>query len=150
MGPKQAPLERIMDALCAIQEAGVVALGCFVVGCEGETRQSIDRLAEFLLACPLADVQITVQTPFPGTALHRRLERQGRLLPERGWSYQTLFDVTYQPDAMTVDELETAFRELLRRVYSKEASARRDTIRRNIWRKNPKLTSWESAPLSVT
>jgi radical SAM superfamily enzyme YgiQ (UPF0313 family) len=150
MGPKQAPLERIMDALCAIQEAGVVALGCFVVGCDGETRQSIDRLAEFLLACPLADVQITLQTPFPGTALHRRLERQGRLLPERGWSYHTLFDVTYQPDAMTVDELEIAFRELLRRVYSMEASARRATIRKNIWRQNPKLTSWESAPSSVT
>jgi hypothetical protein len=150
MGPKQAPLARIMDSVCAIQEAGVVVLGCFVVGCDGETRQSIDRLAEYLLDCPLADVQITLQTPFPGTALRRRLERQGRLLPERGWSYYTLFDVTFQPDAMTVDELESAFRELVRRVYSQEGAGRRGTIRKNIWRKNPVLTSWESVPSSVS
>jgi radical SAM superfamily enzyme YgiQ (UPF0313 family) len=150
MGPKLAPLERIMDALCAIQEAGVVALGCFVVGCDGETRRSINQLADFLLTCPLADVQITLQTPFPGTALRRRLERQGRLLPGRGWAYHTLFDVTYQPDAMPVEELEIAFRELIQRVYSEEASQRRAKIRRNVWHKNPKFSSWESEPFSIS
>jgi radical SAM superfamily enzyme YgiQ (UPF0313 family) len=150
MGPKQAPLERIMESLCAIQEAGVVVLGCFVVGCDGETRQSIDRLAEFLQASPLADVQVTLQTPFPGTALRRRLGRQRRLLGERGWSFHTLFDVTYQPDAMTVGELEIAFRELVRRVYCPEVAGRRARIRRDIWRKNPTLTSCESVPSSVT
>ncbi len=150
MGPKLAPLERIMDALCAIQEAGVVALGCFVVGCDGETRRSIDQLADFLLTCPLADMQITLQTPFPGTALRRRLERQGRLLPGRGWAYHTLFDVTYRPDSMLVEELEIAFRELIQRVYSLEASQRRAKIRRNVWRRNPKLSSWESEPFSIS
>jgi hypothetical protein len=121
-----------MDALCAIREAAVVALGCFVVGCGGETQRSIDRLADFLLRCPLADVQITLQTPFPGTALRRRLERQGRLLPGHGWQHHTLFDVTYQPDSMAVEELEIAFRELIQRVDSVEATQRRAKIRRNV------------------
>lgn len=97
MGPKQTELSRVMEAVQAVQEAGVAVIGCFIVGCDGETRQSLDRLAEFIVASPLADVQLTLQTPFPGTALYRRLERQGRLLAERGWPFYTLFDLTYKP-----------------------------------------------------
>ena len=123
MGPKLAEFARIQDALCAIQDAGVAVIGCFIVGCDGETRQSLGRLAQFILASDLADVQLTLQTPFPGTALYRRLQDQGRLLPQRGWSYYTLFDVTFQPDLMGVDELETAFRDLVRQVFSPEPAA---------------------------
>jgi radical SAM superfamily enzyme YgiQ (UPF0313 family) len=134
MGAKQAELVRIIDALDRIQRAGVAVNGCFIVGADGETRASLDRLAAFVLDCPLADVQITLQTPFPGTALHRRLRDAGRLLAGRGWSHYTLFDVTYQPDRMSVAELEAAFRELLQTVYSPEASARRSAIRKRILR----------------
>src|SRR5439155_25885594 len=81
MGAKQADLGRVLDAVRAVQEAGVAVIGCFLVGCDGETRASLDRLAAFIPDSPLADVQLTVQTPFPGTALHRRLQRAGRLLP---------------------------------------------------------------------
>jgi radical SAM superfamily enzyme YgiQ (UPF0313 family) len=132
MGGKQAELDAIMDAACRIQEAGVAVNGCFIVGADGETRQSLDRLARFLADSPLADVQITVQTPFPGTALYRRLREQGRLLADRGWSACTLFDVAYQPDQMSAADLETGFRELLTVVYSPSAAARRGQIRRQI------------------
>jgi hypothetical protein len=46
-------------------------------------------------------------------ASRRRVHRQDRLLPERAWSYDRLFDVPFQPSAMTVDELEIAFRPLV-------------------------------------
>src|SRR5438067_10614055 len=110
MGPKAVDLPRVINAIDAIQASGVAVVGCFIVGCDGETRGSLDRLAEFLQASALADVQLTLQTPFPGTALRRRLEREGRLLPDRGWSHCTLFDLTYRPDAMRVAELESSFR----------------------------------------
>jgi len=134
-GEKQSRLERMMDALGAIQESGVVVNGCFIVGADGETRQSLDRLADFILNSPLAEVQVTVQTPFPGTELYQRLHRSGRLLPERGWSHYTLFDVTHRPDVLSVDELEKGFRDLLHNVYSTEASQRRSRLRRRIWRR---------------
>ncbi|MBN9119557.1 MAG: B12-binding domain-containing radical SAM protein [Planctomycetes bacterium] len=139
MGPKQAELPRIMAALEAIQGAGVAVIGCFIVGGDGETHDSLDRLAEFIASGTLADVQLTLQTPFPGTALRRRLEREGRLLPNRGWSHCTLFDLTYRPDAMSVGELESAFRDLARRVFGASESARRGAIRRRVWQTNPRL-----------
>jgi radical SAM superfamily enzyme YgiQ (UPF0313 family) len=134
MGRKQAELDRILAAVAAIQDSGVAVNGCFIVGADGETRASLDRLAEFIFDSSLAEVQITLQTPFPGTGLHRRLAEQGRLLTDRDWSFYTLFDVVFQPDAMGVQELEAGFHDLLLEVYSQEAARRRQQIRRDIWR----------------
>ena len=141
MGDKQAELNRIMDSVSAIQDAGVAVNGCFIAGADGETPDSLQRLTDFVLNSPLAEVQITLQTPFPGTALHRQLAAQGRLLTERGWSAYSLFDVTYRPDRMTVEELEVGFRRVLQNVFCQEASARRDDIRRGIMRKRRALRS---------
>jgi radical SAM superfamily enzyme YgiQ (UPF0313 family) len=120
----------------AIQECGIAVIGCFIVGADGETRASLDRLTDFLRQSRFADVQVTLHTPFPGTALRARLAREGRLLSERDWSHYTLFDVTYHPDKMTVPELERAYRELLGNVFDETESARRAAIRREIWRRN--------------
>ncbi|MCI0681791.1 MAG: radical SAM protein [Gemmataceae bacterium] len=144
MGSKQADWPRTLDAIHAIQEAGIAVIGCFIAGCDGETLASLDRTAGFILASPLADVQITLQTPFPGTALHERLRRQHRLLPTRGWSHYTLFDVTYQPAPLSVVELEKGFRELVGAVFATEPTRRRQRLRRNIWANNPRLRPWAS------
>ena len=132
MGEKQAELHRIMKAVDAIQSAGVAVNGCFIIGADGETAQSLESLTEFLLNCSLAEIQVTLQTPFPGTSLYRQLQLEGRLLVERGWSAYTLFDVTYQPDCMTVEDLEAGFHNVLRRVFSATATRRRNQIRRQI------------------
>jgi len=144
MGAKGAEWPRVRDALLAIQAAGVAVIGCFIVGCDGEQRRSLDYLARFILDSPLADVQLTLQTPFPGSPLYRRLLKQGRLIPNRGWSFYTLFDVTFQPDRMEVAELEAAFREIVCQVFNSEASDRRAAIRRQTWQRNARLRSWAS------
>jgi radical SAM superfamily enzyme YgiQ (UPF0313 family) len=146
MGQKTAELSRIMSAVGAIQSAGVAVIGCFIVGCDGETRDSLDRLTEFIHSCDLADVQLTLQTPFPGTALRGRLEREGRFLPSRGWSHCTLFDLTYRPDKMGVAELETAFRDLVCRVFAADETTHRRSIRKRIWQNNPRLRPCLSKP----
>jgi radical SAM superfamily enzyme YgiQ (UPF0313 family) len=135
MGAKAAPLGRIEEAIGRIQDAGVAVLACFVVGADGETWESIGALGEYLEAAPFADVQLTLQTPFPGTALHARLAREGRLLPDRDWSSFTLFDVTHRPDILEPEELERAFRELLGRVFGVGPTQRRAAIRQSIWRR---------------
>jgi radical SAM superfamily enzyme YgiQ (UPF0313 family) len=139
MGDKAAALERVLNALAEIQHAGIAVIGCFIVGADGETRESLDRLLQFLRRIELADVQVTLNTPFPGTALRARLARQGRLLDGRDWSHYTLFDVTFRPVQLTVAELETGYRELLRSAFDESETARRGAIRREVWRRNPVL-----------
>lgn len=139
MGDKGDSLARIMRAIDRIQDHGIVVNGCLIVGADGETTASIDRLAQFVDAAELGDVQITISTPFPGTLYRSRLARQGRLLPDRDWSHYTLFDLTFQPDRMTVEELEHAYRELLVSVYDDAHARRRALLRRQIWQRNPSL-----------
>lgn len=145
MGQKQAELDRILAAVERVQAAGVAVNGCFIIGADGETRDSIERLIEFLLDSPFADIQLTLQTPFPGTQLRRRLRTQGRLLSDRDWSHYTLFDVAYQPDRMSAMELEQAFREALQAVFSPAASQRRQRIRRDVWRQGHAIRTGEQA-----
>ena len=73
MGTKAAELDRMIDAIEAIQSSGVAVNGCFILGADGETDESVDRLVRFIDDSPLAEVQLTLQTPFPGTRLRDRL-----------------------------------------------------------------------------
>ncbi|MGK0203736.1 MAG: radical SAM superfamily enzyme YgiQ (UPF0313 family) [Planctomycetota bacterium] len=140
MGKKAVERERVMAAVHAVQAAGVVVNACFIIGADGETAASLDQLAEFVMSADLAEVQITLQTPFPGSALHTRMIRENRMLPNRSWRDHTLFDLTYQPDRMTVEDLEQGFHDLLSRVFGSEPSQRRETARRNIWKRRRELT----------
>lgn len=133
MGAKKARIDRMMDAVAAIHHVGVAVIGCFVVGADGEDEESLAHLADFLLDAPLADVQLTLLTPFPGTRLHRRLADQDRLLPDRGWDSYTLFDVVHRPDPLSPDQLQSAFHNLVKIVFSAQASARRHDLRRSVW-----------------
>jgi radical SAM superfamily enzyme YgiQ (UPF0313 family) len=83
------------------------------------------EVLEFVRSSGLAEVQYTVLTPFPGTPLHARLRREGRLLEERFWDRCTLFDVTFVPKRMTVEELEAGLRWLFRETYTRQETEAR-------------------------
>lgn len=120
---RRAPrCRRVIDAL---QSRGVTVNGCFVLGLDAHTPEVFPAVRDFVLASGLAEVQVTVLTPFPGTQLHARLKREGRLVAERFWKRCTLFDVAYRPARMSVGELESGFRWLVRELYSGEALQKR-------------------------
>ena len=70
-------------------------------------------------------VDAVVVSAFPGTPLHDRLKREGRLLKPDAWKLCTLFDVNYVPAGMTVEELRAGMRWLTTQLYSEEATDRR-------------------------
>jgi radical SAM superfamily enzyme YgiQ (UPF0313 family) len=136
MGKKDTQWKRIMQAVDVIQDHGIVVNGCFIVGADGETDDSLDRLSAFIAESSLAEVQITVQTPFPGTALFRRLQKQQRIL-DRSWSHYNLFDVVYKPDILNVIELEKGFRRVLSDVFGASDNRKRKQRRLDVWRRHP-------------
>jgi radical SAM superfamily enzyme YgiQ (UPF0313 family) len=131
MGAKTAQWQRMVEAAEAIQAAGIVVNACFILGAEGETERSIEWLGDFLEQAPFGEIQLTLQTPFPGTSLHAALKSSGRLLPGNYERY-TLFDVTYQPDAMTVEQLQGAFHALVECVFADNQQQRRNQIQKQI------------------
>lgn len=116
---------RYAEAVEKIQSYGVAVNACFVLGLDGAGPDAFDLVETFVDEVHPFDVQITLQTPLPGTPLYAQMLAQRRLLSPGDWDHCTLFDITYQPRGITVEELRTGFRELAQRLYSEEATRRR-------------------------
>lgn len=116
---------RYLRAIDAIQSRGISVNGCFVLGLDGSGPESFDGVLDFVRGSGLHEVQVTVQTPFPGTPLYGRLEAEGRLLAPGDWDRCTLFDVTFQPTDMSVKALRGGLRRLVAELYTDEAVAER-------------------------
>jgi len=115
---KAKQFDHYCDAIRRIQRHGISVNGCFVLGLDGTGPESFEAVLDFVRTSGLHEVQATVQTPFPGTPLYRRLEESGRILRPDAWELCTLFDVNFQPDGMSVSELESRFRWLIGELYS--------------------------------
>jgi radical SAM superfamily enzyme YgiQ (UPF0313 family) len=119
---------RYLEAIDKIQSRGVTVNGCFVLGLDNHTPEIFPRIKEFVECSRLLEVQLTVMTPFPGTPLYGRLAREGRLLRPRYWDRCTLFDVTYTPRRMTVQQLEEGLRWLFAEIYNEREFTRRKRL----------------------
>ncbi|MBM3216442.1 B12-binding domain-containing radical SAM protein [Candidatus Poribacteria bacterium] len=122
---KRRRLDGYRRAIDAIQSRGVTVNGCFIVGLDGDTPDTFERIRDFVLDSNLLECQITVLTPFPGTRLYRRLQAEGRLLAESYWDRCTLFDITFAPKQMSVRDLEEGLHFLFRELYSEPVTLRR-------------------------
>ena len=123
------------EAIRRIQSHGIRVNGCFVLGLDGHGQEVFDDVYDFVVDSELFDVQITIQTPFPGTPLDERLRRDGRLLHDGQWQRCTLFDVNYRPTGMSADELRAGFRRLVERLYSDDLTKwRRENFNRKYLR----------------
>jgi radical SAM superfamily enzyme YgiQ (UPF0313 family) len=117
--------DRYRRAIDQIQSRGITVNGCFIVGLDQDTPDIFDEVERFVKSTALMEVQVTILTPFPGTALYRRLQAEGRLLREKAWDRCTLFDVNFVPKRMSVADLEQGFESLMKNLYSPEESRRR-------------------------
>ena len=117
--------ENYLSAIAKIQSYGVTVNGCFILGLDGDTPEVFDEVFNFVRESGLYEVQITFMTAFPGTPLYRRLKDEGRLLRDRAWELCTLFDINFQPRGMSVEQLQTGFVDLARRLYSAEETGER-------------------------
>ncbi|MCP4613892.1 MAG: B12-binding domain-containing radical SAM protein [Planctomycetes bacterium] len=117
--------DRYAWAIDRIQSAGITVNGCFVFGLDGQGIDQFDTVEQFVKDSGLYEVQITIQTPFPGTPLYNRLKSEGRLINETAWETCTLFDLNYRPDQMSPETFTQGFKGLVSRIYSNEATRAR-------------------------
>ena len=144
---KAKKVDSYLGAIRRIQDRGVRVNGCFILGLDGAGTESFDAIWKFVQQSGLYDIQITVQTAFPGTPLYARLKQEGRILRDEAWELCTLFDVNFQPAKMSVAELETGLRTLCSRIYSDEITkARREAFHRNYRRRLRPLIHKASHP----
>lgn len=137
---KQSIFFKYKDAIRAIQSHGITVNGCFIVGLDGQTSRVFDDIYSFVKDAELYEVQITILTPFPGTALYERLKKSNRLIEPTNWKKCTLFDLNFRPLEMTTEELQQGFRRLAANLYSDEFTQwRRTTFKQNLRKKEQRI-----------
>jgi len=68
-----------------IHDAGIGIYATFVLGYDGDTRDTFARTLDFARESAFHTAAFNHLLPFPGTRLYRRLEREGRLLSPAWW-----------------------------------------------------------------
>lgn len=135
---KYKKFTRYQEAIRTIQSHGITVNGCFIFGLDGQTEEVFDQVVKFVKESGLYEVQITIQTPFPGTPLYRRLEQENRLLEPGNWKKCTLLDINFTPANMSVTQLHDRFHKISKEMYSEEfTNWRRQNFRESL-RKNLK------------
>lgn len=135
---KYKQFENYNSAIDKIQSYGISVNGCFVIGFDNDTKETLQRTQEYLETSTLSEVQITLLTPFPGTGLYNELKAENRLITDNYWDKCTLFDLNFKPKNFTVEELEDEFLHLMKTVYSDENVKRRKKIFKQTLHKRPR------------
>lgn len=112
---KGVNLEQITRAVHWTREAGIRVRGYFMLGCPGETRETIMKTINFAKTSGVDDFQITYFTPFPGSESFRNAEKYGKFTKDYR-RMNTWFPV-FIPEALTRETLESYYRKAFREFY---------------------------------
>jgi radical SAM superfamily enzyme YgiQ (UPF0313 family) len=112
---QSARLEYV-QAVRRLHDLGVMVNASFVFGFDSDDASVFDRTAEWAIGQGLETATFHVLTPYPGTALHRRMEAEGRLL-HRDWDLYDTRHAVFRPARMTPEELEHGYWRAYRDFY---------------------------------
>lgn len=102
----------------------IALMGTFVFGLDSDTPEVFEETARFAVDAAIDLPRFAIATPFPGTALYKRLQLEGRILT-RDWDIYDGQHVVFQPSQMTVKELAAGHEWTWKRVYSRRNIVRR-------------------------
>jgi radical SAM superfamily enzyme YgiQ (UPF0313 family) len=91
--------------VAALRRAGIGIIAGVIVGLDGDDRGTFERLLRFLRLASIDAVQVNVLTPLPGTKLHDRFDRDGRIL-SKDWSLYDYRHVVIEPRRMSAEDLQ--------------------------------------------
>ena len=99
-----------------LHKRGITIQGCFVFGSDADTEATFDATADFVIQTQIDLPRFAILTPFPGTPLYLRLEREGRILT-RDWEKYDGQHVVFEPRNMTPPMLQAGHERAWKRVY---------------------------------
>lgn len=104
-------------AIRRLHDLGVMVNGSFVFGLDEDDTSVFKHTVEWAISQGIETATFHVLTPYPGTALFRSVETEGRLLHRDFDLYDTRHAV-FRPARMTPDELEDGYRRAYRDFYA--------------------------------
>ena len=139
----------LLEAVRRINGYGMEVVSGIIVGLDTDTPDTADHIVEFVRASRIPVLTINILYALPKTPLWRRLEREGRLLPESGRESNVVFTLPY---ASVVD----MWRRCITAAYAPQALYERyawnveHTFSNRIdFPTNPKRASWPNMRMGL-
>jgi radical SAM superfamily enzyme YgiQ (UPF0313 family) len=115
---KKQTQEDIENAINIIKRHKIAIHGMFVFGFDEDTAETCKATIQFARKFNLESVQFLILTPFPGTPLHKQLEKQNRIL-FRDWSLYDAHHVVFKPNHFSLFDLQLTQMKGHKKFYSK-------------------------------
>ncbi len=100
--------KELSHSIRAIQRHGIGIHGSFIFGFDEDESDIFERTIQFVQKNNVELPAFSILTPFPGTPLQSRLEKEGRII-DRNWSHYDMSHVVFKPRGMTVQELQDGY-----------------------------------------
>ncbi len=113
----QNAVDRYDRLVAMLHEREIMVNASMVFGLEHDTPRVFTDTLEWLVSRGIETMTAHILTPYPGTALHARFDRQGRITDRDPRHYNTSRAV-FDPAGMSARELEEGYRWIYREFYS--------------------------------
>jgi len=104
------------DVIASLQQRGITIQGCFVFGFDHDNAGIFEATVDLVQNLGVDIPRYSLYTPYPGTALFRRMMDEGRILSYNWNDYDTMH-VVIRPLRMTPDELYQGFKWAYRETF---------------------------------
>ncbi|MEI6437621.1 MAG: radical SAM protein [Candidatus Omnitrophota bacterium] len=104
-------------AIRRLHSLGVMVNASFVFGMDHDDLSVFDRTTDWAIENGIETASFHILTPYPGTALHHKLEKENRIL-HRNWSLYDAKHAVFTPTGMTPKELEDGLLRAYNKFYS--------------------------------
>ena len=142
----------------AIHSRGIMINASMVFGLDGDGPEVFSKTLEWLVKNRIETLTSHILTPYPGTALYRRMKESGRIIDHDLSKYNTAH-VVFEPKDMTAEELYKgylwmyrqfySFRNIMRRMPEDKAQRKSYLLFNLFYRKYGKLTAALSRVISM-
>ena len=117
IGKTTNKVEEYIQAVKNIHEHGMVVIGSFMFGFDTDTKDVFNETLKMIKELKIDVADFCILTPFPGTPIFNKLEREGRLLT-KDWSKYGMKNVVFNPKHMTPEELLQGVKKMYIHYYS--------------------------------
>lgn len=125
---------RYAEYIEKIQRHGIGVYGSFILGFDADNEQTVEKTISFINDHNLLGAQITILTPFPGSRLRDRLEKEDRIL-HSDWKWYTVWNAVVRHPRFTPEQLEANLLKIYRAIYNVDSNKRRSAYFREICEK---------------
>lgn len=117
-------LKKHDDAIKIIQGSGIMFHASVIFGFDDDDSSIFERTLEFLMKNRIVTATFNILTPYPGTRIFEKFEREGRLL-SRNWSDYNHSTVVFKPKQITPGQLAEGYVWTGKNFYSKSSILKR-------------------------